>query len=429
MADVPFRPTGDDRLRDFLAAELRQAELDFPHLRRRQPSGQRRGLPIGLAVAGFAVLALVLVGPRFLDRGPVGAVPPPLGADGLPLSIDGEPVLRGDDVAARRGPGSFLAGGMLVLDTSLCGSRSALAQLGCGAGWGLALGPVGDPSAVWALDGLADAPGFVRTSGAPTVARVHARVSSSGATSNEILVVEGIVWRQATKGPIPENASPPGGGEVNDALVPDFVSAWAEDGVTIAGYVPKGFLFHASGLIPGSLSDPPQAEPVPVYAEDLTTLVGHMVPGAGYVALGSSAIPKVPSASMAASAAPSPTPSSASGVIVACGRISADACAAAINLVRAGHEAEVAGATRIVMDDTCPPTVRSSAGTLVTAICDRMYRFDTIVVFVTAGSDTTGWYAFSVVGLVDDSPTTVKPWVGDIPAAIIRTLTEARPAR
>jgi hypothetical protein len=71
------------------------------------------------------------------------------------------------------------------------------------------------------------------------------------------------------------------------------------------------------------------------------------------------------------------------------------------------------------MDDTCAPTVA----------CDRKYPFDSIVVFVTAGGDTTGWYAFSVVGLVDNTPTTVKPWIGDIPDHVLRALTEASPSR
>lgn len=222
MADVlPTEPAVEARLRDFLAAELRQAELDFPHLPRRDPRGRqfdRRGLvPLVLAGVGLAVLALVVIGPRFIDRGTVGTGAIELGA---------------------------------------------------------------------------------------------------------------------------EAASAP---------------------------------------------------------------------------------PALPSPSVAQSAAPSPRPSppsTAAGVLVECGRISPKACATAIDLVRAGHKTEVASATRIVMDDTCPPP----------AVCDRKYPFDSIVVFVTAGGDTTGWYAFSVVGLVDNTPTTVNAWIGDIPDHVLRVLTEASPS-
>ena len=156
------------------------------------------------------------------------------------------------------------------------------------------------------------------------------------------------------------------------------------------------------------------------------TDVGAVPPSRGAPASGSSAISMLPSPSVppsvapapTASAPPSPAPSSATDVIVDCGRISATACASVIALVRAGHDAEVTGATRIVMDDTCPPP----------AVCDRKYPFDSIVVFVTAGGDTTGWYAFSVVGLDDDRPTTVRSWTRDIPAHVLAKLRESSPA-
>jgi hypothetical protein len=125
-----------------------------------------------------------------------------------------------------------------------------------------------------------------------------------------------------------------------------------------------------------------------------------------------------PSASLAPptqSNAPSARPSLG---IVECGQISAAACAKAVALARAGHEAEVAGATRIVVDDTCPPTV----------VCDRIYPFDSIVVFVTAGADTTGWYAFSVVGKKADTPTDATPWgLPELPAHVVQTLKGPQP--
>ena len=92
-------------------------------------------------------------------------------------------------------------------------------------------------------------------------------------------------------------------------------------------------------------------------------------------------------------------------------------CAKAIALARAGHEAEVAGATRIVVDDTCPPP----------ALCDRLYPFDSIVVFVTGGADTTGWYAFHVFGLKDNVPTKAARWPTEPPAHIVQRLRELDP--
>jgi hypothetical protein len=229
---------------------------------------------------------------------------------------------------------------------------------------------------------------------------------------------------------VPENATPPEGGETNDALWPDFVSAYGRDGVTIAGYIPKRYLLGESTVLPGSPSNPPQPQPEPVYGEDLTTLVGHMVPGVGFVALGSTNVSGAPSVSFpSASVAPSPPASAppASGdsaspgmlppAIAECGRVSPAACARAIVLARAGNEAEVAGATRIVVDDVCPPTV----------MCDRIYPFDSVVVFVTAGADTTGWYAFEVVGPDYDAPTKAQPWMADLPAHVVELLRGATP--
>lgn len=103
--------------------------------------------------------------------------------------------------------------------------------------------------------------------------------------------------------------------------------------------------------------------------------------------------------------------------IAECVRTSAAACTKAIALARKGHEADVVGATRIVVDDTCPPP----------ALCDRKYPFDAIVVFVTAGGDTTGWYSFHVYGLVDNKPTNAEPWAGDVPAYVIARLREPQP--
>ena len=126
-----------------------------------------------------------------------------------------------------------------------------------------------------------------------------------------------------------------------------------------------------------------------------------------------SAVSSEPTAST--SAAPSAHPGSG---IVECGRISTAACLKSVALARAVHEADVVGATRIVVDDTCPPTVA----------CDRRYPFDSVVVFVTAGADTTGWYAFSVVGLKYDAPTDATRWrLPELPAHVVQILQGPQP--
>src|SRR5450759_2353177 len=97
--------------------------------------------------------------------------------------------------------------------------------------------------------------------GALTVLRVGAPSPVSG-----VLVVDAVDWRQPTKGRIPEEAVPPQGGAMNEALVPDFVGVWGSDGVTIAGYMPKRYVLDGAGTTAGgSPSNPPQDLPIPVY--------------------------------------------------------------------------------------------------------------------------------------------------------------------
>ncbi len=157
-------------------------------------------------------------------------------------------------------------------------------------------------------------------------------------------------------------------------------------------------------------------------------LASRFLGGSSVGIVGAPTVATLPSASVAASAPPasmSARPPSASAApsarpaieVVDCGQISAAACAKAVALARAGHEAEVAGAAWIVVDDTCPPTVA----------CDRLYPFDSVVVFVTAGADTTGWYAFSVVGNEYNVPTQATPWVGELPAHVVQRLREPQP--
>ena len=127
------------------------------------------------------------------------------------------------------------------------------------------------------------------------------------------------------------------------------------------------------------------------------------------------ASPDTPVPTVAATTGPSATPPPGNGD---CGRISPTACAKAVSLARKGHEAEVAEASRIIVDDACPPTAR----------CDRKYPFDAFVVFVTAGADTTGWFNGEVVGLQDDQPTKVRSWQGDLPAHIVEQLRAPQPS-
>ena len=418
MPDVPSDPAVEARLRDWLTAELTRAEADFPSVEIMRPSRTRTRRTYGLALAPVVavIVAVILVVPR--SPGPVANAPggPPLGDDGLPLSIAGEPVLRDAAIAAQAETGAFLAGGTLVLNTGLCGSRSARAQLGCGEDWSLVSGSLENPSFVFTLDGAPAAPNFVRTSGAPTVIRVGPPLRIPN-----VLTVDAIAWREPTKGPIPEAATTRDGG-TNEALVPDFVSVWAADGATIAGYVTKRDLLEGPSMTPGGTpSNPPQALPIPVYGDDLVTLVGHSVPGIGFVALGStvSPVPATPSL-VPASVRPSALPSAGSSdepPVVECGRIGPGPCAKAIALARAADPEEVRGASPVVVDDVCPPTV----------VCDREYAFDSLAVFVTAGADTTGWIPIQVTGREYNMPTDAKRSFGDIPAHIVALLTAIGP--
>jgi hypothetical protein len=77
--------------------------------------------------------------------------------------------------------------------------------------------------------------------------------------------------RQPTKGPVPPDAIQ--SGTFNKALIPDFIPAIGRDG-QIVGYVARDL------AIPDG---PPNDAPIPVYADDLSTLVGYMQPGRGFV--------------------------------------------------------------------------------------------------------------------------------------------------
>lgn len=73
--------------------------------------------------------------------------------------------------------------------------------------------------------------------------------------------------RELTKGPIPDDAINDAG-MLDETRIPDFIPALDQSG-EIAGYV-RHCALAAGGAIP-------------VYAEDLETVVGHMLPGQGFV--------------------------------------------------------------------------------------------------------------------------------------------------
>ena len=154
----------------------------------------------------------------------------------------------------------------------------------------------------------------------------------------------------------------------------------------------------------------------------LAACVGSGVPSAPPVLTAS-----VGPAFVAPSPSPESSPSTSADAVASggvppafgdCGRIPPAACAQAIELARAGHEADLVGTTRIVVDDTCPPE----------ALCDRKYPVDSIAVFVTAGGDTTGWYAFHVFGRDAMVPTKAERWRGEIPAHVVARLRQPQPS-
>jgi hypothetical protein len=96
-----------------------------------------------------------------------------------------------------------------------------------------------------------------------------------------------------TKGPIPPDAAYLANG-IDAALVPDFVPVWGRDGTSVAGYIPKAYILGPT--LPTVTSSRPEGGIAPVYADDLTTLVGHMYPDRGFVPLGvdPNSIPTIP---------------------------------------------------------------------------------------------------------------------------------------
>lgn len=104
-----------------------------------------------------------------------------------------------------------------------------------------------------------------------------------------------VVASSTTVGPIPHDAFAPNA-TMNVALIPDFVPALDRDGDQ-AGYVRKEDL--------GAYNGKADTDPMPVYENDLVTVVGHMYAGIGYVPLGTDAA-TVPTFQIKTASSPAP---------------------------------------------------------------------------------------------------------------------------
>lgn len=91
--------------------------------------------------------------------------------------------------------------------------------------------------------------------------------------------------KTASKGPVPADAFV-AGHPVDKSKVPDFIPALDQSGNQV-GYVARD-LAMPDNANAGSEAD------IPVYADDLTTVVGRMVAGKGFVAIGKSAADVAP---------------------------------------------------------------------------------------------------------------------------------------
>lgn len=259
------------RLQSVWTSELTRADADYWAFPGRTATQVRLIVPAGAIAIAVAVLALAIVVRQIGALPSSGIEGTQLGSDGLPVTIGGERVLHGDQIAQRLAEGpatAFLAAGRLVVDGTGCSNAPSAAP--CVESWQLVSADGSGP--IFSLDVAADASGFVRTSGALTVFRAQPveRASCGGTACPSELLANAVAWRAPTKGRIPTNASG-NDGATYDALWPDFVGTFGGDGETIAGYIPKGVLLGTHDA------------PMPVYGEDLETLVGYEVAGQGFV--------------------------------------------------------------------------------------------------------------------------------------------------
>lgn len=111
----------------------------------------------------------------------------------------------------------------------------------------------------------------VRTRGAKWV------VGLAAAASLGLIVGVGTILAGPSRGPIPPEAFPRDGGVIDRSRVPDFIPALGPDG-EVVGWVSKDL------AVPEA--DSAARDAIPVYADDLKTIVGHMVRGHGFVPAG-----------------------------------------------------------------------------------------------------------------------------------------------
>jgi hypothetical protein len=93
------------------------------------------------------------------------------------------------------------------------------------------------------------------------------------------LAIAGAQDNAPTRGPVPASVFD-GGPTIDRSQIPDFIPVLDRAG-NEAGWAPSDLVIPPDGA-----GDPKQYQVIPVYADDLKTLVGHMVAGKGFVPLG-----------------------------------------------------------------------------------------------------------------------------------------------
>jgi hypothetical protein len=142
----------------------------------------------------------------------------------------------------------------------------------------------------------------------------------------------------------------------------------------------------------------------PAFAEALLILILAACSTAPPISPGPSVAVTAPTQTAVVATA-SGSPTVASSPAITC-RLSADACAKAIALVRQSHPLDVAQARAIVVADVCPPSVA----------CDRLYPFDSLVVLVPPAQAGATAIAFEVTGI--NGPERVEPFSQALPEHI-----------
>lgn len=107
-------------------------------------------------------------------------------------------------------------------------------------------------------------------------------IASLGAAVTALTLGVGTIVAGPTRGPIPSAAFPEDGGAIDRTMVPDFIPALGSDGSEV-GWVSKEL------AVP--VVDNGDRNLIPVYADDLRTIVGHMVARHGFAPLGTELSP------------------------------------------------------------------------------------------------------------------------------------------